>query len=142
MLNILVLNKLAEHHREAITAVSKDINLTSSTLKDAPQYIADADILVTWGWMNITNLLPAAKKLKWIHALSAGVEQLIIPPVQTSNVMITNSKGIHSIPVSEHVLALMLCFSRGLNFFIRHQQNKAWKRDCRNYRKASRCAVT
>lgn len=128
MLNILVLNKLAERHREAITTVSKDINLIASTLKDASQYIADADILVTWGWMDITNLLSAAKKLKWIHALSAGVEKLIIPPVQASHVILTNSKGIHSIPVSEHVLALMLCFSRGLNFFIRHQQKKVWKR--------------
>lgn len=128
MVNILFLNKLAQRHSDAITAVSKDINLISCTLKDAKQYIADTDILVTWGWMDINNIFPIAKNLKWIHTLSAGVEKLIVPVLQSSDIILTNSKGIHSIPVSEHVLALMLCFSRGLNLFIRQQQTKTWQR--------------
>ncbi|MEN6411669.1 MAG: D-2-hydroxyacid dehydrogenase [Veillonellales bacterium] len=127
-LNILVLNKLAARHIAAINNAAPDSTVLVSDLLHAADHIADCDILVAWGWMNICSLLPAAAKLKWIHALSAGVENLLSPELQSMSTILTNSKGIHGIPVSEHVLALMLAFTRGLNFFIRHQEEKNWQR--------------
>lgn len=127
-LNILVLNHLAERHITAISNVVPYINLKYCDFNDAEQYIEDTDILVCWGYMNIQSLLHNAPRLKWIHALSAGVENLLFPDLISSNIVLTNSKGIHSIPVSEHVLAMMLAFTRGLNIFIRQQEVKKWKR--------------
>jgi len=127
-LNILVLNPLADRHIEKINNVIPDIVIHTTNLEDAKQYIGDADILIAWGWMDIRSLYKAAPKLKWIHALSAGVEKLTFPELQTSDTILTNSKGIHGIPVSEHVLSLMLAFTRGLNLLIRQQQQKIWKR--------------
>lgn len=127
-LNILVLNKLADRHLSLLSASAPNATVQSCELEQAHQYIADTDILVAWGWMNIEELYPQATQLKWIHSLSAGVENLIFPELQNSTVLLTNSKGIHGIPVSEHVLSMMLAFTRGLNFFIRHQDAKLWKR--------------
>lgn len=127
-LNILVLNKLSARHITAITNASPDSNVLISDLPNAANHITDCDILVALGWMNIRSLLPSAAKLKWVHALSAGVENLLSPELQTMDTILTNSKGIHGIPVSEHVFALMLAFTRGLNFFIRHQEKRLWQR--------------
>ncbi|WP_378954093.1 D-2-hydroxyacid dehydrogenase [Pelosinus sp. sgz500959] len=127
-LNILVTNSLADRHHKAITTVSPDSTIISCDLEQANEYIADADILVTWGGMDIRPLHQNAPKLKWVHALSAGVESLLYPEMQASHTLLTNSRGIHGIPISEHVLAMMLAFTRGLNVFIRQQPNKQWKR--------------
>lgn len=127
-LNIVILNKLAERHLTAIKNVVPLSNVITAEPAEAANYMPDCDILVAWGWMDIRPLLSNAPNLKWIHSLSAGVENLITPELQSVAAILTNSKGIHGIPVSEHVLALMLAFSRGLNFFVRHQIDKQWKR--------------
>ena len=127
-LNILVTNSLADRHIKAIKAVAPVSNIISCDLKQADQHIADTDILLTWGAMDIQALYLTAPKLKWVHALSAGVENLLFPEIKSSTTLLTNSKGIHGIPISEHVLAMMLTFTRGLNMFIRQQTQKQWKR--------------
>ncbi|MBP2626715.1 MAG: Glyoxylate reductase [Firmicutes bacterium] len=127
-LNILVINRLADRHIEAIKAVAPDSNIISCDLQQAAEHIADTDILLTWGAMDIHPLYLTAPKLKWVHALSAGVENLLFSEIKSDTTLLTNSKGIHGIPISEHVLAMMLTFTRGLNMFIRQQTQKHWKR--------------
>ncbi len=125
---ILVTNSLADRHYKAITAVSPDSEIISCKLEEAMEHMANTDILVTWGTMDIRPLHLNAPNLQWIHTLSAGVESLIYPEIQADNTLLTNSRGIHGIPISEHVLAIMLAFTRGLNTFIRQQSIKKWKR--------------
>jgi len=127
-LNILVTNSLADRHIKAIKTVAPDSNIISCDVQKVAEHIADTDILLTWGTMDLRPLYPIALKLKWVHALSAGVEDLIFPEIKSANTLLTNSRGIHGIPVSEHVLAMMLAFTRGLNVFIRQQAKKQWKR--------------
>jgi len=128
ILKILVLNKLSSRHIELLTRINPEIEIITTTLEEAEQHIADTDILVAWGFMHIEKLYAQAKQLKWIHALSAGVEELNIPPLLDSSIILTNSKGIHGIPVSEHVFAMLLSFTRGLQQFEQNQQAKLWKR--------------
>lgn len=127
-LNILVLNNLANRHKDAIAAVMPGITVTVSDVEHAGELIAETDILVAWGWTDIRPLYLAAPRLKWVHALSAGVEGLTCPEIQASDTILTNSKGIHGIPVSEHVFSLMLAFTRGLNLLFRRQLDKKWDR--------------
>lgn len=127
-MKILVLNQLSSRHIEQLTQVNPKIEVVTATLKEAEQHIADTDILVAWGFMHIESLYAKAKQLKWIHALSAGVEELNLPQLLDSPVILTNSKGIHGIPVSEHVFAMLLSFTRGLHLYTQNQQAKIWKR--------------
>ncbi len=126
--NILVINNLAERHMKAIKSVAPNCNVITCDFEKAAEYIRDIDILVTWGTMDIRPLFLAAPKLVWVHSLSAGVESLVFPEMKSSNTLLTNSKGIHGIPVSEHVFAMMLAFTRGLHLFIHQQANHQWKR--------------
>ncbi|HWR45468.1 D-2-hydroxyacid dehydrogenase [Sporomusa sp.] len=128
VLNVVVLNPLADRHLEVIQAVDPDINIIVTDEKSALEKMPGCHILVTWGWAETRPLYLAAPHLEWIHALSAGVEKLIFPELQSADTILTNSKGIHGIPVSEHILAMMLAFSRGLTISIRQQEAKKWKR--------------
>lgn len=74
--------------------------------------IPDADVLVCFSTDKHTFL--AAKKLKWIHCGSAGVDQILFPELLESKVLLTTSRGMHGDAVSEHVMAIILAFSKGL----------------------------
>jgi D-2-hydroxyacid dehydrogenase (NADP+) len=127
-LNILALSKLTEKQTAAIYAAHEDVQLTTCKSAEAKDHIADADILLAWGQTDLRPLLPLAPKLKWVHALSAGVENLLSPELAATNIILTNSRGIHGIPISEHVLGIMLGFTRRLFTAYDQQKNKQWKK--------------
>src|SRR5262249_7908742 len=80
------------------------VKLTSSErIKDEA---ADADILLAAFVKE--QQIEAAKRLKWIHAPSAGLEAVLIPRVINSDILVSNSRGVHAISMSEHTMALIL----------------------------------
>jgi phosphoglycerate dehydrogenase-like enzyme len=126
-LNILVLNyNLKEHHLETITDAAKGSRVTFCEIDDAKDFIHDCDILVYWSLKPIDKIIANAPRLKWIHALGVGVETIDFNEL-SSDIVVTNSKGVGSIPVAEHTLALMLAFTRGLNVYMRQQKEHLWK---------------
>lgn len=127
-LNVLILNPLSDRHIATITNQVPQVQVTVCDLEHAGEFVTEADILVAMGITDIRPLFLKANNLKWVHALTAGVERMIFPEIQNSNVILTNSRGIHGIPVSEHVLSIMLAFTRCLNVLLRQQMEKTWKR--------------
>ena len=129
---IYVFNHLAPRHLEAIATAAPGSHVVtgeSNDMEKAAEQIGDRDILVAWAFNRMDLLFPKAPHVKWIHALTAGVDNLLVPAVQNSSVILTNSKGIHGIPMSEHVMAMALTFTRGLHILLRQQQQKIWKRN-------------
>lgn len=86
--------------------------------------IVDADIYV--GWSLKPEQLASARRLKWIHATAAGVNQLMREDVRRSPVMITNAAGVMTIPMAEHTLGLILALARRFPSAVRHQLNRHW----------------
>jgi len=65
--------------------------------------------------------------LKWFQQWAAGADWLLRHPEAVERpFVLTNVSGIHAIPMSEHVLALMLAFARGLPSSLRAQQRGEW----------------
>ena len=125
---ILIFNPISERQKSFITEVTPNAKIVSADLKHAAEEIGDTEILVAWGFNDIRPFYLQARNLRWIHALTAGVESLLFPETLQDPVLISNSKGIHGIPMAEHVLGLMLSFSRRLNLFRTQQQMHQWKR--------------
>lgn len=72
-------------------------------------------------------------KLKWIHTTSAGVDRLP-ESMRTSDVIVTNSSGVHPIPISEHVFSFILMSARGLHVSFRAQIEKGeWERNFQKF---------
>jgi phosphoglycerate dehydrogenase-like enzyme len=70
--------------------------------------------------------LAAQPTLKWIHTGSAGVGAALFRELVESDVVLTNSAGIHAPPMAETVLGIMLYFARGLDFALRDQLAGRW----------------
>lgn len=76
------------------------------------------------------ELLAAAPKLRWIQSMSAGVERCVaIPAVRERKVLLTNMQRVAGPVMAEHVMALMLAFSRNLQFYIPEQRAGRWTPD-------------
>jgi phosphoglycerate dehydrogenase-like enzyme len=125
---VLILNPVSDRQKKFITHVAPAAIIVSADIKQAAELIHDVEILVAWGFNNIRPFYGQAKNIRWIHAMTAGVESLLFPETQNSPVLLSNSKGIHGIPMAEHVLGLMLSFTRRLNLFQRQQQKHLWAR--------------
>jgi phosphoglycerate dehydrogenase-like enzyme len=75
----------------------------------------------------LRTLLPRARALRWIHSLSAGVENLLFEELIHSPLPLTNSKGIYSGSLSEFALAAMLFFAKELRRLVRQQAESRWE---------------
>ncbi len=86
--------------------------------------LRDAEILFT------VSLWPqqfvAAKKLRWIHAPSAAVHQLMFPELIESDIIITNSREVHGPVVAEHVMALIYALAKKIPQAVMFQQKHFW----------------
>jgi phosphoglycerate dehydrogenase-like enzyme len=127
-LNIVVANRLSQRHIDWVHNIVPDANIITCEDSELGQHLPTADILIAWGFINIDEHLPNAPRLRWIHALSAGVEKILSPTVANAPIQLTNVRGIHGIPMSEHVFGMMLAFSRSIAGFARQQQDAVWKR--------------
>ncbi|MEC7815139.1 MAG: D-2-hydroxyacid dehydrogenase [Pseudomonadota bacterium] len=70
---------------------------------------------------------PAADRLKWIHATSAGVDALMFPALINSDVTVTNARGIFDRTIAEYVLCTILMFAKDFPGSLRLQQAHQWK---------------
>ena len=86
--------------------------------------IGDADVFVTHNCSFSPEVFEAARKLRYVHSLAAGVEKLLscIP----EDVLIANAKGVHSINIGEHVLGFMLMLEHRFGETMRAQLRKKW----------------
>lgn len=80
----------------------------------------------TFDW--VAELLEKMTALEWLHILTAGVNKIWDWDLKDKNFLISKSVGVHAVPISEHVLALALFFSRKLAVFLTQQQQKVWQR--------------
>jgi phosphoglycerate dehydrogenase-like enzyme len=88
--------------------------------------LVDADAFA--GWHFPAQHFGAAKRLRWIHSASAGIEANLFTDLIASDVILTNSAGLHVVSIPEHVLATMLVLARNFPIAFRLQQEKRWER--------------
>jgi phosphoglycerate dehydrogenase-like enzyme len=70
--------------------------------------------------------LAAAPKLRWIHAPSAAVHELLFADLVNSDVLVTNSREVHGPVVAEHVMALILALAKKIPQAALLQQKHIW----------------
>lgn len=106
---------------------SAKIKIAKDTKENIIQDIQRAEILVGANLQNID--LTSVNRLKWFHVTSAGVDNLS-QSLLNSDIIVTNSSGVHPIPISEHVMAFILMFTRQIHKSFRIQViEKKWKRN-------------
>ncbi len=73
------------------------------------------------------ELLADATRLRWVQSPTASLEHYIFPELVAHPAVLTNMRGLYSDVIAEHVLGLMLCFTRNLHTYIRNQMAGRWE---------------
>src|SRR4051794_4585482 len=91
--------------------------------------IADADVLLVGARYasKVLDVLPEAKRVRWIHAISAGVDKLPFDLLRSTDIVVTNSRGLYADALAEFVIAAMLFFAKDLRRLIRNQDARKWE---------------
>lgn len=76
----------------------------------------------------LERIFAAAPQLRWMHTPSAGVDHLMIPVVLDRDLLLTNSAGVHAIPIAEFVLAFMLNQAKRMDAYRAAQAERRWLR--------------
>jgi phosphoglycerate dehydrogenase-like enzyme len=85
-----------------------------------------ADIEVVIGNVD-DEVLETAQRLKWIQALSAGVEWLRhVPALADTDIMVTNARGAHAATIAEHAIGMLVFLARRFDTLYRAQQERVW----------------
>jgi phosphoglycerate dehydrogenase-like enzyme len=92
-----------------------------------PEEIPDTEVFI--GWSLRPPQFVAAKRLRWIHSPAAAVHQLMFPELIQSNVVVTNSTGIHGPVVAEHAIMVLLALAKRLPQAMQYQTKKIWSQD-------------
>ena len=71
-------------------------------------------------------LFDRARKLKWVHSAAAGVASALYTEMRDSPILLSNSAGVHAIPIAEYVVAGILHFFRGLDVAAEQQRAAKW----------------
>jgi len=124
-----------------IKNVSKDIELSvvdiapedkpddSTEKKHLNDVLRKADIII--GDRLPHNLVKRAPNLKWFQSMLVGVDRLLNDPLNTdfrnSKIIMTNVRGIGSLPIAECVVAMMLMLAKKMPGNFEQQQLKQWK---------------
>ena len=107
---------------EAPTVSDGDGNPTPSA--EAVAKIGDADAYFGFGLSR--PLFQAARRLRWVHSAAAGVRGLLYDEMLASDIVLTNSAGIHAIPIAEHVLGGVIFLLRGFDRAIERHRAHVW----------------
>jgi glyoxylate/hydroxypyruvate reductase len=79
---------------------------------------------------DLTEVLAAAPRLRWIHATSAGAGEQVrlanLEPEVLDRVAISTSSGVHAVPLAEFAVLGLLAMAKELPRLIAEQRAKAW----------------
>ena len=121
----MIIPNLGENALQKLKSSVPEIEfLIANNKEEALKLAPDADAIYTFC---TPELLAVAPKLKWVQALSAGVERYPFAELEKRGIIFTNASGIYGAHLADHLMAFILAFSRQLPVLFRAQQAHEWK---------------
>lgn len=132
MPKIVFATRVGEEHLDALRSEYPGATFvaaadTETQLRELP----DADAVISWP---SREALPVARRLRWVHCTSAGIERIRQLPelVEMEDVTLTNGRGAHAATIADHTFAFMLAFTRHLPVLLEDKKAKRWDRAARS----------
>lgn len=126
-MHLLILQQFAEVFREKLASKFQEISIHAfSNEEDIGDLIKEIDILLAVECS--AELIENALNLRWIQAMTSGVDQFINLPSLRKEVLLTTTHGVHGPQMSEMALLLMLALNRNFAQIVRNQAQRVWQR--------------
>ena len=116
--------RLAEKIRQALPETEV---IVAASIETLAARTSDIDVLITWHISQKTEeFLRNAPSLKWVHAMTAGVDQILKSGLRNMDVKFSANKGIHGPQISDHIIAFIFSFLRSFPALGAYQRKKEW----------------
>ncbi len=129
-ITVLVISKPAASYLRPLERLPQPVNLlVGETPEFLEQAAPEADVILS-GFADGTKLrgiLPIAPRLRWIHALSAGVEKILTPELIASRACLTNGRAVFGPALAEFTIAVVLHFAKDIRRLVRNQEAGRWE---------------
>jgi D-2-hydroxyacid dehydrogenase (NADP+) len=118
-------DEITAEQRDALRALAPDTELVVTADRARIEALLE-DVSIAAGPIG-GELVARAPQLRWYQQWGAGADWLLdYPELVERDLIITNVAGIHAIPISEHILALLLGFARAIPASQRAQLERRW----------------
>jgi phosphoglycerate dehydrogenase-like enzyme len=74
------------------------------------------------------KMIRIASRLRWIQALTAGVDFFPLKEIKEQDIILTNGRGIHKIYIAEYAIAAMINLARNFHLMFGNQLKAKWDR--------------
>lgn len=108
---------------QALQSEAPGVRIVPARGPDLARELADADGVL--GTLN-PEQFRMAKKLRWMHVYSAGVESALFAELIDSKVQVTNAKNVYGPQIADHAFAFLLALTRKLNVTIPNKGKEDW----------------
>ncbi|ASU81623.1 D-2-hydroxyacid dehydrogenase [Nocardiopsis gilva YIM 90087] len=114
---------------ERIDADPRLASVRYATADRLDEVLPGAQVLLVWDLFStaVAAAWPKADALRWVHAATAGVDNLMFPALVDSDVAVTNSRGVFDRPMAEYVLGLVLSFAKDFPGSHDLQRDRVWR---------------
>jgi D-2-hydroxyacid dehydrogenase (NADP+) len=126
---VLVVDIHAELYRDRLQAEFSALDFVLfHKSAEVPRDLSDIDVMIMFGIEIRDQMLRDAPGLKWIQSLATGVDHFLRCPSLRPDVLITSGRGIHGVPMREHVLYLMLAITHDAKRQVEDHRQHVWQR--------------
>jgi phosphoglycerate dehydrogenase-like enzyme len=87
----------------------------------------EAEILFSWAPGDAA--MARASRLRWLHSPAAGIGAYLTPSFLGRGIPLTNSRGVHAIPIAEHVVGMLAALARGFRAAVIEQTTTGMRRE-------------
>ncbi|BDR58916.1 NAD(P)-dependent oxidoreductase [Xylocopilactobacillus apicola] len=88
--------------------------------------LAQIEVMLGYDQKLLAKILSCPKShLRWIQALSAGIDYLPLNEIKSNKISLTTLKGLHAEPIAETIIGMILGHYRALNYSARQ---KSWNK--------------
>jgi phosphoglycerate dehydrogenase-like enzyme len=105
-------------------SLPRDEVVDARTQEERRHAFPSADVLIA---TRITaEEFAVAPSVRWIHTTAVGTGGLLPRPLVDSDVVVTNTRGVHSESIAEHAIALALAVRRRIPEAAAAQADRSW----------------
>jgi phosphoglycerate dehydrogenase-like enzyme len=89
----------------------------------------DVEVLLagTLSAEHLERVVVRAPRLRWIHSAAASVDRVLVAARSRPSLVVTNARGVFSLPVAEYVVMMALAVSRRLPQLLELQRERTWQ---------------
>ena len=112
----------------ATAGLAERVAVEALPRKDTPTQAQRADTEAMLAWGAPAGLLPHMPKLRWVQALTAGVEGWLALPDLPRDLTLTCARGTHRESMPENILGALFHLTKPYAAIVQDQKEHRWTR--------------